>query len=124
MERRCCQELATGRARRVSARRDLRDDLWFPDLLGLLFRGDRCCGTAWKREVVHWHPVAPGLVHDIQPPGVIATRARLAAFAATRLSNSHSGFSFPLRHSRWGSSTNPVEDICRVKPPSSDAETL
>ena len=32
--------------------------------------------------------------------------------------------SFRLRHSRGCSSTNPVEDVCGMEPPSSDAEAL
>jgi hypothetical protein len=70
---------------------DLGDELRFPDLLGFLFGRDRCRRASRQREVIDGHSVASMVVHDIQPPRMLAARARLAAFAATRLSNSHTG---------------------------------
>ena len=77
-----------------------------------------------KREVIDGHSVAFAVVHHVQPPRMLAARARLAAFAATGLSNSHTGPPFGYETLRWCSSTNPVEDVCGMKPPSSDAEAL
>jgi len=117
--------------RRSNVAYDLGNELRFPDAFSRLLRCDRFRGPAREREVVDRHAPSLALVHHIEPPGMIAARACATTLLLADLSYSHRSdlsyshrSSFRLRDSCRGSSTNPVEDVCGMKPPSSDAEPL
>ena len=75
-------------------------------------------------KIVHAHAPALAVVPHVEPPGVVASRARATALLLADLSNSHTFPPSESRHSGWRSSTNPVEDVCGLEPPSSYAESL
>src|SRR6185503_7356546 len=81
------------------------------------------CSSSCKSVLIDLHAVTTALVHDIQPPGMVAARACAAPSGATPFSNSHT-LLLSSRDSRRCSSTNSVEDVCWMEPPSSDDEPL
>jgi len=89
-------------------------------LLGL----DPIGRAARHREFVDVHAPPTALVHHVEPPRVLAPWTRATSAFPADLSNSHTHLLVRLRHSGWCASTNPVQYIGGVKPPSSHAEPL
>jgi hypothetical protein len=108
---------------RVAPSHDLTEELRFPNAFGGLLRRDGFGRAPRERKVVDAHAPALAAVHHVKPPRMFASWTRSTPFLFADLSNSHRS-SLWLRDSCGGSSTNPVEDICGMKPPSSNAESL
>src|SRR3990167_7192920 len=74
---------------RISAGDDLADEFRLPRLLGFLFGGHGLSRAPCQSEGVDRHAVTPSLVHQIEPPRMLAARARFAALRLARFQNCH-----------------------------------
>jgi len=74
----------------VSPGRDLAQELRLPDAFGRLLRLDWLAGSARKGEPIDRHAPALALVHDVEPPGMLAAWTGSTAFQRADFSNSHS----------------------------------
>jgi len=68
---------------------DFRQELRLPHLHRRLLRRDRRRGASGDGELVNRHPPPLSVVHHVEVPGMVASRARSTAHVSADLSNSH-----------------------------------